>query len=99
MAADILGRMAEGDSLRTICKSDDMPTASTVYLWLQRHKEFSDKYEAAALDRAHMLAEEALEIADNGTNDWMERRSESEKGAGVNNGYVLNGEHVQRSRL
>lgn len=99
VAAQILGRMAEGESLRAICKSDDMPAASTVYLWLQRHSEFSEKYEAAALDRAHMMAEEALEIADDGTNDWMARRSSSEKGAGVNEGWVLNGEHVQRSRL
>jgi hypothetical protein len=29
----------------------------------------------------------------------MERKSEAEKGAGVNTGWVLNGEHVQRSRL
>ena len=35
-----------------------------------------------------------LEIADNSTNDWMERRRED--GTVVT---VLNGEHVQRSRL
>lgn len=45
------------------------------------------------------MAEESLEIADDGRNDWMERQSQSEKGLGVNNGWVLNGEHVQRSRL
>lgn len=99
IAALICGRMADGESIRTICKADDMPASSTIYLWLQQHKEFSEKYDAAARERGWALAEESLEIADNGTNDWMERRSESEKGAGVNTGWVLNGEHVQRSRL
>lgn len=76
-----------------------MPAASSVFRWLAENTEFSEQYEAAAASRAHALAEEALEIADDGTNDWMERRSEAEKGAGVNTGWVLNGEHVQRSRL
>jgi hypothetical protein len=35
------------------------------------------------------IADELLEIADDGSNDWMER----EKG-----GYELNAEHIQRSR-
>ena len=48
---------------------------------------------------ADALVEESLEISDDGTNDWMARRSEAEKGAGVTTGWVLNGEHVQRSRL
>lgn len=41
------------------------------------------------------MADELLEIADDGTNDWMERIDGD--GAGV--GWVLNGEHVQRSRV
>lgn len=99
VVAIFCGRMADGESVKTICKSDDMPASSTIYLWLQQHKDFLEKYEKAALERGWALAEESIEIADNGTNDWMERQSTSEKGAGVNTGWVLNGEHVQRSRL
>lgn len=91
--------MAEGLSIRTICKSEDMPASSTIYMWLKQNPSFAEQYEAAQIDRASALAEESLEIADDGTNDWMERKSEAEKGAGVNTGWVLNGEHVQRSRL
>ncbi len=40
------------------------------------------------------MADETVEISDDGRNDWMERQSEEDKER-----YVLNGEHVQRSRL
>lgn len=98
-AERICDRISEGQSLRTICKDEDMPVKSTVFLWLSAHKEFSDRYARAREAQADALFEECLEIADDGTNDWMERRSEAEKGAGINTGWVLNGEHVQRSKL
>jgi len=99
IAATICDRLAHGESLRTICKGDDMPATSTVCLWLSKHKEFSEQYAHAREAQADYLAEEIIEISDDGTNDWMARRSEAEKGAGVETGWVLNGEHVQRSRL
>ena len=40
-----------------------------------------------------MIFEEMIDIADNATNDWMERQGEK------SSGWVLNGDHVQRSRL
>lgn len=44
--------------------------------------------------QADYLADETIEIADNAQNDWMEAR-ESEQ----SEGWKLNGEHVQRSKL
>ncbi len=82
-----------------------MPNISTVFRWLGKDKAseefatFRDNYAHAREAQADTLAEETLEISDDGRNDWMERQSESEKGAGINTGWVLNGEHVQRSRL
>lgn len=95
----ICARMSHGESIRRITQADDMPDSSTVYRWLRLHEEFRENYEEASINRAHLIAEESLEIADDATNDYMERRSEAEKGAGWVNGWVLNGEHVQRSRL
>lgn len=69
LAALICSRMAEGESVRAICRDDLMPAASSVFLWLSKHKEFSELYARAAESRAHALAEEALEIADDGRND------------------------------
>lgn len=50
--------------------------------------------EAIARAREHgedVLAAGCLEIADDGTNDWMERAE--------NKGWEFNGENVQRSKL
>jgi hypothetical protein len=41
------------------------------------------------------LAEEMLDITDDGSNDWMEIHDKD----GTSIGWKLNGEHVQRSRL
>lgn len=99
IATVICNRIAAGESLRAICLDDDMPAASSVFLWLTKHSEFTEQYARAREAQADFYADEIITISDDGTNDWMERRSEAEKGAGVNTGWVLNGEHVQRSRL
>lgn len=99
MASILCERISKGDSLRAICREDEMPGQSTVFQWLAANKEFAEQYARAREAQADFYAEEIIEISDDGTNDWMERRSEAEKGAGVNTGWVLNGEHVQRSRL
>jgi hypothetical protein len=101
IAGLICKRLADGESLRGICVDDTMPDKATVLRWLADPKRtvFRDQYARARESQADALVEECIEIADDGTNDWMERRSEAEKGAGVNTGWVLNGEHVQRSRL
>lgn len=99
MGAVICGRLADGESLRSVCRDKSMPASSTVFLWLAAHKDFSEQYAIACVERADAIFEESLEIADDGRNDWMIRQSEAEKGGGVNTGWVLNGEHVQRSRL
>lgn len=72
-----------------------MPVISTVMLWLldENKKGFSEQYEKACNARAELMFEELLEIADDGTNDWMEK--ESKDGEII----VLNSEHIQRSRL
>lgn len=74
---------------------DDLPDKTTVNLWRYKHSEFSTQYAQAKLKQADLLAEEMLDIADDGTNDWME--SFGKDGESV--GHILNGEHVQRSRL
>lgn len=89
----ICERIMEGQSLRTICASDDMPSKSTVSLWLAKHKEFSDQYARACEARTDAHAEEILEIADDAHNDWMERNGEDDAG------WVANGENIRRSQL
>lgn len=95
IADRIYAQLAEGKSMRTVCKADDMPAMSTVFLWLRTHHEFSEQYAKAKEESADALVEEMLDIADDGTNDWMEQHSQDGEAVG----YKLNGEAVQRSRL
>lgn len=89
----ICSELAEGKSLRTVCKADDMPSCQTVYSWLRTRPEFLDQYARAKEDAAEAFAEEMLDIADEASNDWMSVNDPD------NPGYRFNGEHVNRSRL
>lgn len=95
LSAQICAMISDGMSVREICRMEGMPAASTVFLWLGKHPEFSERYTLACEARAYYLAEDLLDIADDGTNDWMERRDPD----GNIVGWSLNGEHVQRSKL
>lgn len=100
---EICSRLAAGESLRAIAKSEHLPSLTTIFRWLtgtdEAYTKFRDQYARARRIQAEHLVDEILEISDDGTNDWMERKSEAEKGQGIMTGWVLNGEHVQRSRL
>ena len=71
-----------------------MPDEFTVREWvLDNHDGFAVPYARARDLQIEHWSDEILEIADDGSNDWMERL---EKG---NAGWQFNGENVQRSRL
>lgn len=89
----ICSRISGGESLKRICECDDMPGKTIVFQWLGKYPEFLEKYEAAREAQAHLLAEETLEIADDGRNDWMAKNDPD------NPGYAANGENIQRARL
>lgn len=92
----ICKRIAEGESLRAICRDEGMPTAATVCNWLldpEGKPEFFEQYARAREIQADLKFEEIQEIADDGSNDWMEQNSEE------GSAWRFNGEHVQRSRL
>lgn len=93
LAMKICEQLAEGRSLRDVCDDEGMPGETTVRRWaLEDYNGFSAQYAKARELGYHCMADELLEIADDGTNDWVERQ-------GNNPGYEANGEHIQRSRL
>lgn len=57
-------RLAQGDSLRKICRDADMPGESTVYAWLFNDKVFQEKYARAREAQAEPHLEDMLAIAD-----------------------------------
>jgi hypothetical protein len=69
IADTICEKIANGESLRSIVKSDDMPAQSTVFKWLSENKYFSEQYARAREAQADKMADEILSIADDGLND------------------------------
>lgn len=88
----ICDRLSLGEPLAVICRDKGMPSRGTVYLWEKQHEGVPERIARAREEGEDYLAAECLEIADNASNDWMERNGDSP-------GYTLNGDHVQRSKL
>lgn len=95
LASEICERIADGQSLREICSADDKPNTTTVFRWLSSNTEFRDQYTRAREAQADALFDEILEIADDGLNDWIERKGDD----GTTIGWQENGEALRRSAL
>lgn len=87
IAAIICERLADGESLRKICLDENMPSRSAVFKWLATNDEFAGQYAHARDAQADTLADEIIDIADDGSNDFM---GEDEK---------YNGDAIARSKL
>ncbi len=92
LAAEICRRLAEGETLRSVCRDKAMPDKATILRWLADKKkaDFRDQYVYAREMQADALFDEALEIADDASGDWSTDKDGKK---------VLDHEHVQRSRL
>ena len=90
LAEAILERLADGDSLMSICRDEGMPDERSVRRWARNHGEFGDQYAIARRLGYEKRADELLAIADDASADWID----------TDDGHrVLNGAHVNRARL
>lgn len=94
LADQICEQLALGYSIRTVCRPEGMPSIQTFFRWIRTKPEFSEQYARAKQESADAMAEDILDIADDGTNDWMER--ENKDGSTYE---VVNHEVLARSRL
>ncbi len=69
LADEICSQLSDGVSLRSICRQDDMPAASSVFKWLRENDRFSEQYTKAKEESADALVEDMLDIADNDVAD------------------------------
>lgn len=96
---DVLSMIAAGIPLRQICRYPDMPTKDAIYKYLEDETDPADhsrrlaRYARARRLGFDEIAEEGLEIVDDGSNDYIEREKD-----GVPE-IVLDREHIQRSKL
>ena len=95
LAEEICRRLAEGESLRSICRDEHMPDESSVRGWANNDEHpFAPQYARARETGYHALADEILDIADDGTNDYVERQNKD-----GSTSVVFDAEQVQRSKL
>ena len=91
IAEVILERLADGESLRGICRDEGMPSEGAVRWWaIVDHDGFAARYAHAREIGAAKLAEDLLEIADDGRNDTYITEDGEER---------TNHEVVMRSKL
>lgn len=94
VADRILAELKDGRTLRAVCRDEGMPSESTVRTWAVEDMDgFHAQYTRAREIGYMAMADELLDISDDGQNDWMQREAEE------NEGWTANGEHLQRSRL
>jgi len=74
----------------------NLPSYSTIMLWLTEDTVLSEMYALGKEAQADYMADEMLEIADDGRNDYMEQVGDDDVGGLA---FKLNGEHINRSRL
>ena len=64
IAEEILSRMADGQSLRQICRDTHMPDPSAVIQWANKDADFAQRYARARETLADLYADELVELAD-----------------------------------
>lgn len=75
IADEICRRLAEGETLRSICRDAHMPARSTVHRWVTENVNgFSDQYARARDLGLDTMADELIEIADNEEGSWKRDR-------------------------
>ena len=90
----ICDRIAGGASLRQICQDANMPARSTIFGWLDEHEEFARSYTLARQIQIEDLMDEILEIADDSSNDWIDREGPDGKKY-----RVFNPDSIRQSKL
>jgi hypothetical protein len=97
LAAEICKRVADGETLSQVCRSDHIPPRTTVMQWVLDNREgFSVRYARAKDMQIEFWADEILDVSDDGTNDYMVRSGAEDDDKSA---WCLNGEHISRSRL
>lgn len=92
-------RLADGESLNSICRDPAMPRKGLVFEWLTAYPSFANQYARACEMRADHWFEELYEAATDGRNDFYDRPVFNAKSELVRVERVLDGEAVARSRL
>lgn len=64
LAALFCSELALGNSLRSVCAREDMPSHQTIYNWFTQHPEFLEQYARAKKESADSDADKIEHIAE-----------------------------------
>tara|TARA_R110000868_G_scaffold1103_2_gene8457 strand:+ start:8760 stop:9209 length:450 start_codon:yes stop_codon:yes gene_type:complete len=87
---EICVRIAEGESLRKICKDKNMPNITTVWHWVNNNEALDKQYARAREEQAETLVDEIIDISDEKKDDTYLDEDGKE---------IINQEVIARSRL
>lgn len=88
----VLDGIENGITLAELCRTESIGRR-TFYDWLDADSALAARFARAREIGFDVIAEETLDIAEDGRNDWVERNIKGQ------DKIVLNEEHVARSRL
>jgi hypothetical protein len=66
---EVCDRLSEGESLVSICKDEHLPSRRTIIRHLASDPAFLVQYNIARAEQADFLAEQIIQISDDGEND------------------------------
>lgn len=93
-ATQICLRLAEGESLRQVCRDKEMPSRQTVYRWLEAEPGFRDQYRRARELLVEHWADELIDIADDTALDTVTKVTPQGREY-----EAVDHENIQRSKL
>jgi hypothetical protein len=64
LADTICAKLARGESMRTVCKDDALPSMEAIFCWLRTKPEFLQQYTRAKQEAADSFIEEMHDISD-----------------------------------
>ena len=90
----IIEALASTKSLEAIAQENGLPSAATIIRWRTEDPVFNARYVEAQEIRVDAFVEQTLDIADDASNDWIEKETKDGRP------YVaLNTEHIMRAKL
>jgi hypothetical protein len=69
----ICDRLADDESLRSICAEPGMPAVATVASWISNNEEFRDMYARARKFQADCISDDTIDLADAVSTQWVEK--------------------------
>lgn len=94
VAKELCERVSLGETVASVCRSPGFPPRWAIYHWRKTHPEFAEAFDLAKDIGYDAIADEVVEIAEDGQKDWTDRPA---RGGGTYR--AVDNEALGRSKL